>query len=240
MKRSGLIVFFLFVLTGVLYYVYADDLTTTGNSIKTITAVVERVVDGDTVVLDNGEKIRFLGINTPEKGEFYKQEAMDFTSQVENKTVKVEILEKDKYGRSLGYIFYNGKLLNEELLRNGFASIFIYTDDKYSNRLRKAEKEARDSEIGIWKKSSNFGCLTLSEFKYLEDGQRCTNKERITLVNSCKTLNVSIKDDATHIEHVLIQKGTFSKNYSCVFNDAGDSLYIWDKSGLLIFERYYS
>jgi endonuclease YncB( thermonuclease family) len=238
MKRGSVVVFFLFVLSGVLYYMYADDLTTTGNSIREITAVVEKVVDGDTIVLDNGEKIRFLGINTPEKGEFYKEEAMKFTSQIENQTVRVEITEKDKYGRSLGYVFYNGKLLNEELLRNGFASLFVYTPDKYFDRLRKAEKEAIDSEVGIWKKSSNFGCLTLVEFKYLEDGNRCTNKERVVLDNSCGTLNVSIKDDATHIEHVLIKEGTFSKNYSCVFNDVGDSLYIWDKSGLLVFERY--
>lgn len=238
MKRSSVVVFFLFVLSGVLYYIYTDDITTTGNSVKEITAVVERVVDGDTIVLDNGEKIRFLGINTPEKGEFYKEESTKFTSKVENQTVRVEILDKDKYGRSLGYVFYNGKLLNEELLRSGFASLFVYTPDKYYDRLKKAEKEARDLEIGIWKKSTNYGCLTVVEFKYLEDGNRCTNKERIILDNSCQTLNVSIKDDATHIEHTLVKPGIYSKNYSCVFNDAGDSLYIWDKTGLLVFERY--
>jgi len=231
-------VFLVFILSGVLYYIYIDTPVITGDSVKEITAVVERVIDGDTIVLDNGEKVRFLGINTPEKKEFYADEAIAFMKGVENKTVKVKISEKDKYGRSLGYVFYNGKLLNEELLRGGFASLYIYDKDEYTVRLTKAEKTAMDSGIGIWKKSSNFGCLVLTELKYLEDGKRCTNRERIILENSCKTLNVSIKDDATHIEHVLIKTGTFSKNYSCIFNDAGDSLYVWDKSGLLVFERY--
>jgi len=238
MKRSDFWLILLFLVSGLIYYFYADDLTTTGNSIRTINAVVERAIDGDTIVLDTQEKVRLLGINTPEKGEFYKDESTNFIKKLENKTVKIEIPSKDKYGRSLGYVFYNGKLINEEILRNGFTSLFVYDEDKHTKRLAKAEQEARDSNIGIWQKSTNFGCLSIVEFKYLEDGQRCTNKERIILENSCGTLNVSIKDDATHIDHVLIKKGTFTKNYSCVFNDAGDSLYIWDNSGLLIFERY--
>lgn len=238
MKRSSLILLLIFLITGFAYYIFVDNFSPTGNAIKRIDAIVERVIDGDTIVLEGGEKIRFLGINTPEKGEFYKNESTEFTKQVENKSVQVEIIEKDKYGRSLGYVFYNGKMLNEEILKRGFASLFVYTPDEYTNELKKAEAYARENELGIWKKSDKYGCLTIKEFKYIEDGKRCTNKERITLQNFCGTLNVTIKDDATHIEHELITKGLFTKNYSCIWNDAGDTLFIWDETGLLVFERY--
>ena len=238
MKRSSLILIFLFVLTGFLYYYFADNFSSTGNSIKKVSIGVERVIDGDTIVLKDGTHVRLLGINTPEIGEFYKNESTEFTKQLENKTVEVEKVDTDKYGRTLGYIFYNEKLFNEELIKNGFAHLFVYTNDKYTTQLKKAETYARENELGIWKKSDNFGCLIVRKFKYLEDGQRCTNKEQIILQNFCNTLNVSIKDDATHIEHELIQKGMFEKNYSCVWNDAGDTLFVWDKTGLLVFDRY--
>jgi hypothetical protein len=150
----------------------------------------------------------------------------------------VEISEIDKYGRNLGYVFYGKRLWNEEVLKNGLAHVFIYTDDKYSDRLRRAESEARSKEVGLWKKSSNFGCVNVEEFKYLEDGKRCTNKERITLQNSCSQMKVYLKDDATHDKFIILPKGIYQENFSCVFNDAGDTLFIWADDGLLVFERY--
>lgn len=238
MKRSSLWLLIAFVITGIFYYSLVDNVSTTGNSIKKISVEVSRVIDGDTLELKNGEKVRLLGINTPEKKEFYANEAINFTKQLENQTVEIEILSKDKYGRNLGYVILNNKLFNEEILKNGYAHFYSYEDDKYTKQLKKAESYAREKELGIWKKSDNYGCLIIKELKYEEDGERCTNKERITLQNYCNTLNVTIKDDATHIEHELIKKGIFQKNFSCVFNDAGDTLFVWDKSGLLIFERY--
>ena len=103
---------------------------------------------------------------------------------------------------------------------------------------KKAEENARNKQIGIWKHSENYGCLNILEFRYVEDGERCTNKEKLVLDNLCDTLNVTLKDDATHIEHKLIPNGVFQESFSCIFNDAGDSLFVWDKTGLILFERY--
>ncbi|MEI7718916.1 MAG: thermonuclease family protein [archaeon] len=238
MKRSNLWLLIIFLISGLLYYTFIDNFSSTGNAVKKVSVFVERAVDGDTLELKGGERVRLLGINTPEKKEFYGAEASNFTKQLENQTVYLETSEKDKYGRSLGYVFLNDKLFNEEIIKNGYAHFYSYADDKYTNQLKKAESFARENERGIWQKSENFGCLIIKELKYLEDGKRCTNKEQIILQNFCGTLNVTIKDDATHIEHVLIQKGLFEKNYSCIWNDAGDTLFIWDKTGLLVFERY--
>ncbi len=238
MKRSSLWLLIIFIITGTIYYYSVDNIQTTGNSIKKIPILITRAIDGDTLELEGGEKVRLLGINTPEKKEFYGNEASNFTKQLENKTVFLETTGKDKYGRNLGYIFLNNKLFNEEIIKKGYAHFYSYADDEYTEQLKEAEAFARKNELGIWQKSENFGCLKLIELKFEEDGQRCTNKEKLTLQNLCNTLNITIKDDATHIEHILIKRGIYEKNYSCIWNDAGDTLFIWDKTGLLVFERY--
>ena len=238
MQKKNVILFLVFLLSITLYYLYVDNFTTTSNVIKHENIKVIRVLDGDTLELENKEKIRLLGINTPEKKTFLSNESTAFTKQLENKTVDVEVLEKDKYGRSLGYVFYNSLLINEEILKRGFAHLFVYEEDKYTSRLKSAEQYARENQLGLWKKSPNFGCIALTEFKHTEDGERCTNKERIILENFCTTLQVYLKDDATHDENITLSKGTFEKNFSCIFNDEGDSLYIWDEKGLLVFQRY--
>lgn len=239
MEKSSLMLLIVFFSTGFLYYSLVGNSVTTGNSIKEITAKVERVIDGDTIEVNvSGEilKIRLLGINTPEKKEFYANEAINFTKQLENKTVKIEILSKDKYGRNLGYVFFNKKLINEEILKNGYAHFYSYEDDKYTNQLKKAEVYARENELGIWKKSDNYGCITISEFTYLDLKE--TDNETLKLKNYCSTLDVTIKDDATHIYHKNISKGYFTLTTQNIWNDNGDTVFIWTKDGLLVFERY--
>lgn len=236
MKKSSVILFLVFILTGCVYYIYARDFGATGNAVATQEHVIMRVLDGDTVELENGEKVRLLGINTPEKKTFFANESMSFTNQILNKTVLVESVEKDKYGRNLGYVFYKDELFNEEILRGGFAHIFIYTDDKYSDRLRKAEEEARQNEIGIWKKSPKFGCISIIEFKYLDIKE--SDNETLRLRNDCETMNVLIKDDATHMYKEALKNGIFEMQTQNIWNDDGDTLFIWDEKGLLMFDRY--
>jgi endonuclease YncB( thermonuclease family) len=235
MRKSSLILFSIFLITGTIYYYSVDNFSTTGDSIKKIQVLVVRAIDGDTLELENGERVRLLGINTPEKKEFYANEAINFTKQLENKTVLLEVFEKDKYGRSLGYIFLDNRLFNEEVLRNGYAHFYSYEDDKYTKQLKKSENFAQENKLGIWKESENFGCLSILEFVYFDDNEE---NETLKLKNYCSTLNVSIKDDATHIYHEIIKNGEFTLTTHNIWNDAGDSLFIWDKTGLLLFERY--
>jgi micrococcal nuclease len=65
---------------------------------------VKRVIDGDTIVLNNGEKVRYIGIDTPERDEDYYNKAKEFNKKlVEGKTVRLEtdVQQRDRYGRLL-------------------------------------------------------------------------------------------------------------------------------------------
>ena len=118
-------------------------------------AVVERVVDGDTVVLNNSEKVRFICINTPEKNEDGYIEATNFLKDtLLNKTVLLvkDTTDKDKYGRLLRYVYLNGTLVNSLIAEKGFGKSFPYAPDiKLCDEIKKAEEEANLSKLGVWK-----------------------------------------------------------------------------------------
>ncbi len=125
-------------------------------------AVVSRVIDGDTVVLDNKEHVRLLGINAPEYElwkpyvEPYGKEAAEYLrSRLKGKKVLLEGDQetKDRYGRTLAYVYLSdGTFVNEELVRGGYAQARYYAPNgKYYAKLKAAQKEARDAERGLWK-----------------------------------------------------------------------------------------
>ena len=129
-------------------------------------AVVKRVVDGDTVELENGEKVRYIGIDTPETLDprkpiqcFGKEAAAKNRELVEGKRVRLEkdVTERDKYNRLLRYIYVtegesgNEIFVNLELVNQGFAHSYTYPPDvKYQNLFVLAEKEARENGRGLW------------------------------------------------------------------------------------------
>lgn len=150
-------------------------------------AIVTKVIDGDTVEISNGEKIRLIGINAPEKGKYYFDESKKYLeSLVLGKKVKIEVGEqkRDRYGRLLAYLFLEDNNINIEMIRNGAAHIYKQNEiKKYKNTFLEAEKYAIKSEIGIWKKSHYSKCLVIENF-YI------SNKEILTLRNTCNsTLN---------------------------------------------------
>jgi micrococcal nuclease len=122
---------------------------------------VERVIDGDTIQLKGGQKIRYIGINTPELHdprrpvECFAKEAFEFNKQlVEGKTVILEkdVSETDKFKRLLRYVWIGDIFVNDYLVRQGFAEVSTFPPDvKYANQFIEAEKEARDQNRGLWK-----------------------------------------------------------------------------------------
>lgn len=127
---------------------------------------VIRVIDGDTIIADvNGkkERIRLIGINTPETVdprkpvECFGAEASNRAKKIlNNKKVRLEadnlVSERDKYGRLLRYVFLeDGSNFNKMMIADGYA--YEYTYDlpyKYQNEFKQAEKEARKAERGLW------------------------------------------------------------------------------------------
>jgi micrococcal nuclease len=89
------------------------------------TATVAHVVDGDTIELTDGRRVRYIGINTPERDQPYYQEATEANRQlVDGKDVQLECDQEtfDKYGRTLAYIWVEGQMVNLTMLRDGFAN----------------------------------------------------------------------------------------------------------------------
>lgn len=121
-------------------------------------AFVTRAVDGDTMVLDNGERVRFLCINTPEKWETHYHEATEaLRAMVENQTVilQKDVSDRDKYGRLLRYVYLpDGTFVNAEMVRLGHAKAYHYPPDtSHYEEMVELEKEAKSSHLGLWNES---------------------------------------------------------------------------------------
>lgn len=130
--------------------------------------LVRRAVDGDTIELDNGEKVRYIGINTPESVdprrpvECFGKEAAEFNTElVEGKRVVLErdISDRDKYGRLLRFIYLeDGTFVNEALVREGYAFVATYPPDVSKQDIfRAAERQARDGKKGLWNETTCNG-----------------------------------------------------------------------------------
>ncbi len=107
------------------------------------------VHDGDTFTLGDGQRVKLIGVNAPELDKCGSLEAKDFlTTLVLNKTIKITNEKRDTYGRRMGLVWVGSILVNEELLKNGWARP-DYTPNSESENLKKAYKEATDNKVGI-------------------------------------------------------------------------------------------
>lgn len=133
---------------------------------------VRRVVDGDTVELSSGQKIRLLNIDTPETVKAntpvmcYGTEASMFTKKLlTDKMVQLTADKEadDKYGRGLRFIFLDGvdtsnieNSINAELVKNGFARMVVYKpNNTYAKEFQTWENEAKSKKLGLWGSCKN-------------------------------------------------------------------------------------
>ena len=129
-----------------------------------------KCVDGDTAKFERNNKVftlRFLAVNTPEtkspkKGvEFYGKESSKYTCDRLEKAKTIEIEydknsdKSDRYGRKLGWVFLDDKLLQKDLVENGYAKVeYVYGKYKYLDELKELEKKAKKEKIGLWQKET--------------------------------------------------------------------------------------
>lgn len=115
---------------------------------------VTEVIDGDTFKTENGESIRLLGVNTPEMTDSGGDIAKDFLTLLilhTNVRLEKDITDRDDYGRLLRYVYMNGKFVNAELVRMGYAETRFYPPDTIHKReLESLEKIAVRNERGLW------------------------------------------------------------------------------------------
>jgi micrococcal nuclease len=122
---------------------------------------IQYVIDGDTVVLANGEHVRLVQIDTPElRGdECYGVQARAVLRRLipPGTTVRVEadprLDQVDRYGRLLRYLFRGPTNLNLELVREGAATVWLYDHDRgrYAAELLAAARAARAAHRGLWR-----------------------------------------------------------------------------------------
>lgn len=125
-------------------------------------AKVVRVIDGDTIELEDGQKVRYIGIDTPETVDprrdpqcFGQEASAQNKKLVEGKEIYLEkdVSETDRYGRLLRYIYLeeNGISINEKLVKEGYAAASSYPPNlKYQEKFKAAEQEARNNHKGLW------------------------------------------------------------------------------------------
>lgn len=123
------------------------------------TARVTQVIDGDTISIEGGYRVRYIGIDTPETYpvlEAYGMEALEANRElVEGKEIRLErdVSERDRYGRLLRYVYVDGIFVNAELVKQGLAEAKAYPPDiEYQDSLEELEAEARQAGRGIWAK----------------------------------------------------------------------------------------
>ena len=123
------------------------------------TGKVIGISDGDTITVlepikKTPVKIRLYGIDTPEKKQAFGTRAKQFTSDLcFGKTVDVETVDTDRYGRTVALIkLENGKILNEEIVRSGFAWVYTrYCRKPVCLKWNRLQDEARAAGLGLWK-----------------------------------------------------------------------------------------
>jgi len=123
---------------------------------------VKYVIDGYTILLKNNEKVRYLGIDTPEvEGPYTSEEPMGKEASafnrelVEHKWVRLEfdIELRGKYDRLLAYVYVDEVFVNAELVKEGYARVSTFPPNvKYANLFLRLQREARQARKGLWGK----------------------------------------------------------------------------------------
>ncbi|MEM7825454.1 MAG: thermonuclease family protein [Candidatus Aenigmatarchaeota archaeon] len=225
---------------------------------------VARVIDGDTFELANGKKVRLLGVDAPEKNKYFYLEAKEKLEELigsKNVFLEADVTNSDTSGRLLRYVFVGNTFVNLEMVKQGFASVYIVSpNQKYYSQFLEAEEHARKNRLGIWGKISEFsGCIKISEFRFdaKGDDSKNLNDEYFVLKNECSfPVNISswnVKDRSSNSfilpsfileakAEVRVCSGSgnntedevFLNSKYAIWNNDGDTLYLRDEKGSLV------
>jgi micrococcal nuclease len=167
---------------------------------------VTRIISGDVVELEGGEKVRYIGIDSPETDhptsgtEPFGKEAFEYNKQlVKDREVLLlfDVEQRDKNGWLLAYVFVDILFVNAELVRYGYANSLNHpTNTKYQKLFQDLEKQAKEKKIGLW------GLLPEGDDKNIKSQNPIPEEKRETTVyvnlsgkkyhtENCKLLSVN-------------------------------------------------
>jgi len=217
------------------------------------TIIVDRVIDGDTIVDNNKMHYRLLGINTPERGEYLYSEAKNFLEkEALNISLTIEKKGKDKYQRELAYLYNGNKNLNKELIKEGYANYYFPSGkDNHYNEFVEAWEECLNKNKNLCEKSSDkcSSCIEIYEWDF--------KSQKVVFLNKCNfdcSMNKwTIKDEGRKKfvfsnftlesqEYVSIivenktntQEKLYWKGETYVWTSSGDTIFLRDSQGKLV------
>ena len=197
---------------------------------------VTHIIDGDTIIVDDKYPVRMIGINAPEKGMYFYEEAkQNLEVLISGKKVRLEsdITDRDKYGRLLRYVFDGDYFINYEMVKFGFANSYDYKPDtRYSDLLKEAEEYAKTNEKGIWEKIDIRDIKIKINYNSEGKDEDNLNGEWIEIINigseKISLKGWSIKDMATNIyifDNVILYPESRIFLFTGIGVDDGEKLY---------------
>jgi micrococcal nuclease len=153
---------------------------------------VVRVIDGDSVELAGGDRLRLLGIDTPEKGEMLFDEARLFLQELtldRPAEIKFSGRRRDRYGRLLGYLYVDTVFVNRAILENGLGYLYLFKDTdqgrEETKAMLEAQRHAMRARVGLWqieRSPEEYYIAAGSSFRFHRPG--CRTVGRINLDRS--------------------------------------------------------
>ena len=226
---------------------------------------VVEILDGDTFDLGNEERVRIIGINTPEKGRPFSDDATEALSEmIMGKEVTLVNDSKnddaDSSGRLLRHVYVNDSLVNYEMIRMGMAFWYPYSsgtdmDESY----QEAQESAANDHVGLWTESQYN--ITIDYIEYDPEGSEVDGEYLIITNHDNYNINMEgwyLQDEAARTAYefnytleintsVRIYTGSGEDNqtalfwgwYQGIWNNSGDMAILQDEGGLMVdYYRY--
>jgi hypothetical protein len=259
-KRLKIIICILVLLLIAINYQWLDSIVVEFVDFEQYETVnVTRVIDGDTIEISSGETVRLLGIDTPERGKTYYNEAIEFLkSNIDGQEIVLEkgIEDRDKYGRVLRHVFLGNIHINKLMIQEGYANPYFLNNKKYEKEFREVWSKCVQENKRLCEKSTEMcaSCIELESFDYKE--------QTFTLYNSCNVeCEISdwlVKDEGRRIFHIpefVLGSGNsidiicsesidnldeiYLNECSEIWTNTGDTLYLRDNNEkLVLYENY--
>lgn len=188
-----------------IYIVSVDKEEPSSKCLAPSEAMVTKVLDGDTVIVEGGSHVRLLGIDADEKGyPCYKQAKSYLEDLVLNKEVRLEKdqTDVDQYDRCLRYLFLDGNNVNLQLVEQGLAICRFYEPDvKYREQCASIEQQAIQDNLGCkWEGKNEEATSSIKKFEQLT-----TEKTGLEVVGACQAGN--------HLGQQMIVEGNVVDGY---------------------------
>ena len=204
-------------------------------------ARVTFVVDGDTVELTDGRRVRYIGVNTPETGQPYAVNAKALNESLvtgQEVWLETDTQENDVYGRLLAYVWVGDALVNLELVRQGYANAYtIPPNVRHTDTFARAEQEAREAERGMWTPADVSVHITALHYDGPGSDRVAPNGEWVELTNEGDTSvdmrGYTLRDAGLHtytFGAVVLLPGATVRIYSGRGADTATELY-WGLAG---------